>query len=150
VQFKCSQLEQLSKDSAPVAAPQISTEKKAEQQIDTVQQALEKNIGAFTMQGFSHGDEVANTSDAKAGDQYLPLIVKRNKGSCYSMPHQPSKMLIDNDQMFASNYAKPEIVFAHAEEQKIVIEKITLRTLTISKTGAYPLGEGMIFLSDTL
>jgi len=52
--------------------------------------------------------------------------------------------------MFASNYARPEIVFAHAEDQKVLIDKVTLRTLTISKTGAYPLGEGMLFLSDTL
>ena len=122
------------------------------EKIDSVQQSLGKNIGALTMKGFS--DEVNNVKggEVKTDDttKYLPLVIKSNKGSCYSLPHQPSKMLLDNDQMFASNYAKPEIVFAHFEESKIMIEKITLRTLTISKTGAYPLGEGMIFLSDTL
>lgn len=30
------------------------------------------------------------------------------------------------------------------------VDKITIRTLLSSKTGAYPLGEGLIFLSDTL
>jgi hypothetical protein len=82
--------------------------------------------------------------------QYLPLVVTQNKGSCYNNQLLPSKMLIDNDQMFASNYAKPLIVFAHNEDQRMNIDKITIRTLLNSKTGAYPLGEGMIFLSDTM
>jgi hypothetical protein len=59
-------------------------------------------------------------------------------------------MLIDNDQMFASNYAKPEVVFAHQDENRMQIDKVTIRTMLNSKTGAYPLGEGMIFLSDTM
>jgi len=62
----------------------------------------------------------------------------------------PSKILIDDEKMFASNYAKPEITFSHVENKRILIEKITVRTPLNSQTGAYPLGEGMIFLSDTL
>jgi hypothetical protein len=81
---------------------------------------------------------------------YLPLIVKRNKGSCYNNQLLPSKMLVDNDQMFASNYAKPEVVFSHMDECRMQVDKVTIRTLLSSKTGAYPLGEGMIFLSDTM
>jgi hypothetical protein len=77
-------------------------------------------------------------------------VVKKYKGSCYQKDHQPSKMLVDNDSMYASNYPKPEIVFAHQEDKQMVIEKVTLKTLVTTKTGAYPLGEGMIFLSDTL
>jgi hypothetical protein len=76
-------------------------------------QNLSKNVGAFSMKGFS---QKAQQEEAKQKTSYLPLVIKKNKGSCYSLPHQPSKMLLDNDQMFASNYAKPEIVFAHAEE----------------------------------
>ena len=34
--------------------------------------------------------------------------------------------------------------------ERMMVEKITIRHTTSSKTGAYPMGEGMIFLSDTL
>jgi hypothetical protein len=81
---------------------------------------------------------------------YLSLLVVRNKGSCYNREYLPSKLLIDNDANFASNYPKPEIIFAHIEEKRMIVDKVTISTPLTSKTGAYPLGEGMIFLSDTL
>ena len=59
-------------------------------------------------------------------------------------------MLIDNNQMFASNYARPDIVFAHPSISRIQVDRVTIRTPLNSQTGAYPMGEGMIFLSDTL
>lgn len=77
-------------------------------------------------------------------------MVVSNKGSCYNHSLLPSKILIDDEKMFASNYAKPEITFSHVDSKRILIDKITIRTPLSSQTGAYPLGEGMIFLSDTL
>lgn len=62
----------------------------------------------------------------------------------------PSKLLIDDEKAFASNYPKPELVFSHFEEKLIYVDKVTVRTPFTSLTGAYPLGEGMIFLSNTL
>ena len=63
----------------------------------------------------------------------------------------PSKMLVDNDLlMFASNYGKPEVIFAHMYHERMFIDKITIRNTISSKTGAYPMGEGMIFMSDTM
>jgi hypothetical protein len=56
------------------------------------------------MKGLSGDEKLQGVQGSKA-PAYLPLLVKLNKGSCYSLPHQPSKMLIDNDQLFASNYA---------------------------------------------
>jgi hypothetical protein len=103
------------------------------------------------MKGFhEEASGIKNDQSKVDGSKFLPLMVKRNKGSCYNSQLQPSKMLLDNEQMFASNYAKPEIIFAHSEESRMNIQKVTIRTLANSKTGAYPLGEGMIFLSDTL
>ena len=66
-------------------------------------------------------ESINKSSEAVSSDQtkYLPLIIKRNKGSCYNNQLLPSKMLIDNDQMYASNYAKPEIIFSHMDEQRI-------------------------------
>lgn len=80
----------------------------------------------------------------------LPLIVKCAKGSSYNNQLIPSKLLADNDTMYASNYARPQIVFAHTDELQMEVNKVTIRSLFTSKTGAYPMGEGMIFLSDTL
>jgi hypothetical protein len=66
-------------------------------------------------------ESINKSSEAVSSDQtkFLPLIIKRNKGSCYNNQLLPSKMLIDNDQMYASNYAKPEIIFSHMDEQRI-------------------------------
>jgi len=58
--------------------------------------------------------------------------------------------LIDDDKMFASNYGKPELTFAHLNNDRMNVSKISIRTPFTSKTGAYPLGEGLIFLSDTI
>ena len=43
----------------------------------------------------------------------MPLIVERNKQASYNSSHIASRMLVDNDKMFASNYPKPHITFAH-------------------------------------
>lgn len=58
--------------------------------------------------------------------------------------------MVDNEKTFSSNYAKPEITFAHIDNERIFVEKISIRTPTVSKSGAFPMGEGLIFLSDTL
>ena len=61
-----------------------------------------------------------------------------------------NRLIVDNDKMFGSNYPKPEITFQHIDNERISIEKISIRTTFVSKTGAYPMGEGLIFMSDTL
>lgn len=58
--------------------------------------------------------------------------------------------MVDNDKPFGSNYAKPEITFMHIDSERMFVEKISIKTPLASKTGAYPMGEGLIFLSDTL
>lgn len=99
------------------------------------------------MKAFS---EEPSANKEQTDNSYLPLVVVLNKGSCYNQAHLPSKLLIDDEKTFASNYAKPEITFSHFESKRILIDKVTVRTPLTSITGAYPLGEGMIFLSDTL
>ena len=77
-------------------------------------------------------------------------MIKRNKGASYNNQYIASKLLVDNDKMFASNYPKPELTFAHMNGEQMLINKITIRVPTNTKTGTYPLGEGLIFLSDTM
>jgi hypothetical protein len=40
---------------------------------------------AFSMKAFSD-EPKANAADIQQ-KKYLPLVIKRNKGSCYSLPH---------------------------------------------------------------
>lgn len=76
-------------------------------------------------------------------------MVKRNKMASYNSQMLASKVVIDNKAMFASNYAKPELIFSHVAGERMNVEKITVRTPLNSVSGAYPLGEGLIFLADT-
>ena len=67
-------------------------------------------------------------SNLGAGKQsFLPLIVERNKQASYNSAHIASKMLVDNDKMFASNYPKPHVTFAHMEGEQMTVQKVTIR-----------------------
>jgi hypothetical protein len=89
------------------------------------------------------------TNNKKTLDSYIPIVVKRNKGASFNCQNIPNRLVVDNDKMFGSNYAKPEITFTHIDNERIYVEKISIKTPTTSKTGAYPMGEGLIFLADT-
>ena len=102
----------------------------------------------FSVKAFSEEPNIKEADQTEHPN--IPLIVVKNQGSCYNHSLLPSKLLIDDDKAFASNYAKPELVFSHFEGKRIHVHKVTVRTPFSSLTGAYPLGEGMIFLSDTL
>jgi hypothetical protein len=76
--------------------------------------------------------------------------VKQFTGATYAATHDVSSVLFDDDTIFASNYAKPLIVFAHAGGACMMPDKATIRTPLKPKTGAFPAGEGLIFMCDSL
>jgi hypothetical protein len=78
------------------------------------------------------------------------LVVKRFKGATYSQGFVVSRVLFDDNSMYASNYGRPELIFAHANNERMSIDKVCLRSQTRPKSGAFPVGEGLIFLSDTI
>lgn len=51
----------------------------------------------------------------------MPLLVQRNKQASYNRSFIASRMLVDNDKMFASNYPKPHITFAHQHGEQMNI-----------------------------
>lgn len=59
-------------------------------------------------------------------------------------------MIVDNNMIFASNYPRPEFYFKHMHGHKMNIEKFTVRSPLSSKSGAYPIGFGLIFVADYL
>jgi hypothetical protein len=54
-----------------------------------------------------------NNDDQTKKNEYLPLIVAKTIGCCFNKKYQPNQMLLDNDKVYASNYPRPKIVFAH-------------------------------------
>ena len=115
-------------------------------------------MGIFSIKGFNEDVQKAIDKDSGANmfgnaykkQKFLPLIVERNRQSTYNSSHIASRMLVDNDKMFASNYPKSHITFAHMDGEQMTVQKITIRVPQNTKTGVYPCGEGLIFLSDTL
>lgn len=81
---------------------------------------------------------------------YIPLVVNHHKGASYNLTFQVSRVVMDNDKIFASNYPQPEFYFKHISGQHMLIDKFTIRSNPISKCGAFPIGSGIIFSADNL
>ena len=57
---------------------------------------------------------------------------------------------MDNDKIFASNYPRPEFYFKHLQGHLMSVEKFVVRSTTASKSGAFPIGSGILFGADTM
>jgi hypothetical protein len=121
-----------------------------------------KLLGQFTIRG---ADPVAGTEELNKGNPksqpaadrskdsssaFLPLVVQRHKGAQFNSSHQVNTVVLDNAQVFASNYARPEFYFRHLHGHAMTIDKITIRTWPAPRAGAYPAGCGLIFMADSL
>jgi hypothetical protein len=80
----------------------------------------------------------------------MPLMVDHHKGSAYNQTYQVCRIVADNPLIFASNYPRPEFYFKHQHGHRMNIDKFTVRSNVNSKCGAYPIGSGIIFISDNL
>lgn len=118
-----------------------------------------KSLGPFSIKGgeattASTGDESkARTAEPAAkeeGVQYLPLIVQQHKGAQFNSSHQVNTIALDDNQVFASNYARPEFYFKHLHGETMSIDQFTVRSQAASRCGAYPVGRGLIFMADSL
>ena len=101
---------------------------------------------------FDAGEVKTVVIEEKKSDKecYLPLVIKRFKGAIYSAQFVVSRLLFDDNSMYASNYPRPEFIFAHANNDRMSLEKFTIRSQPRPKSGAFPVGEGLVFLSDTI
>ena len=99
---------------------------------ETPEKSKGQALGIFSVKGFQEDVQRAMQDEGNAGNEYrkeqfMPLIVERNKQASYNSSFIASRMLVDNDKMFASNYPKPHITFAHMEGDQMTVQKITLR-----------------------
>jgi len=85
---------------------------------ETEEKPTTTNLGNFSIKGFQEDLQRALKDEMSLGleyrrEKFMPLIVERNKQASYNSSYIASRMLVDNDKMFASNYPKPHITFAH-------------------------------------
>jgi hypothetical protein len=84
-------------------------------------------------------------------NEYLPLTIYENIGAQFSTVFPVSNLLKDNQEdSYASNYPRPTIFMRHAHNQLMTIEKVTVRSQPNPRSGANPVGSGLIFLFDTM
>ena len=106
-----------------------------------------KNFGQFTMKGIE-SKQVQKSKDESSS--FLPLIVHKHKGAQFNNSHQVNTIVLDNNQVFASNYARPEFYFRHLHGHSMTIDSVTIRSQLASRCGAYPVGRGLVFMADNL
>lgn len=113
---------------------------------------LSLNLGGFETPSLTHQQsQVASQVDTRSKSQnYLPLIVDHHKGASYNQTFQVSRVVMDNDKVFASNYPLPEFFFKHQDGYSMLVDKFTVRSTQSMKCGANPIGSGLIFTGDTL
>ena len=75
-------------------------------------------------------------------------MVLKNTGALHTQDYPVQNILIDDASMFASIYPRPEITFAHHEGKTMKIDQVTIKNPLVLKSGAFPMGEGLIFLAD--
>lgn len=117
-----------------------------------------KSLGPFTVKNADEswlGEEAraAKASSSRPEDEgapFLPLIVHRHRGAQFNSSHQVNTIVLDNSQVFASNYARPEFYFRHLHGETMTIDSFTVRSQPASRCGAYPVGRGLIFMADSL
>jgi hypothetical protein len=123
-----------------------------------------QNLGQFTIKGVESQkiheesgkmgwNQQAQTGKGQTKDEsasFLSLIVHKHKGAQFNNSHQVNTIVLDDDQVFASNYARPEFYFRHLHGDTMTIDKFTIRSLSTSKCGAYPVGRGLVFMADNL
>jgi hypothetical protein len=116
-------------------------------------------LGLLSIHGEGSGTSSTNQSQQMSevpsvksmkSQQYLPLMVNHHKGASYNQGFQVSRIVMDNDKIFASNYPRPEFYFKHLQGLSMTVDKFTVRSTTVSKCGAFPIGSGIIFGADNL
>jgi hypothetical protein len=123
-----------------------------------------RSLGHFTIKGVDALGQAEDAGSPGRGQKtsqgsgpateeaasFLPLIVHKHKGAQFNSSHQVNTIVLDNSQVFASNYARPEFYFRHLHGEAMTIDKFTIRSQLASRCGAYPVGRGLLFMADSL
>ena len=83
-------------------------------------------------------------------EKWIPLIVHSHKGGAFNANSQISKLVSDDKRAFAANYAGSHYIFSHQFGRRFIIDQYIVMSDNSSQIGAYPMGSGILFISDTL
>ena len=83
-------------------------------------------------------------------EKCIPLIVHSYVGCAFNANSQLSKLVSDDKRVFAANYAGSHFIFTHQFGKRFIIDQFTVMSENSSQIGAYPMGAGILFISDTL
>ena len=76
---------------------------------------------------------IRGSGNVEAGEQaktfHIPLVVYAHKGAQYDHTNSVARILHDNDLIFASNYPKPEFIFAHQFGKRLRVDKVGQRLM---------------------
>lgn len=72
------------------------------------------------------------------------------EGSAFNATSQVSKLVSDDKRSFGANYAGAYFIFTHQFGKKFIIDKYIVMSENFSQIGAFPMGSGIIFISDSL
>jgi hypothetical protein len=76
--------------------------------------------------------------------------VYSHEGCGFNATSQISKLVSDDKRSFGANYAGSYFIFSHQFGRKFIIEKYIVMSDYSSQIGAFPMGSGIIFISDSL
>lgn len=109
-----TQKKMLAGPESKVGSAQVEKEEHKEGNIKTVEV---KGLGLLTVSG--SGD-----SAVEEKKYHVPLIIYSHKGAQYNFQNCATRILADNNIVFASNYAKPEFIMAHQFGKRMLIDKV--------------------------
>ena len=81
---------------------------------------------------------------------YLPLRVKYFEGAAYNSNIFVSKLLVPNKEIFITNYYNSFFILESLDESLMNIDSVVLQSDFGVINGGYPLGAGLLFLSNSL
>lgn len=80
---------------------------------------------------------------------FIPLNVVSFTGAQYNS-QTPVCNLVFPKELFVSNYANSSFVFEHLHRKSMVVNYVKVISTVRPKHGGYPIGSGLIFLSNNL
>lgn len=95
-------------------AENVQTEKK-----DEAKESPAKDLGLLSVRG-----NIGGSVEGK--NLHIPLVIASHKGAQYSFQNIVSRMLVDNNMTFASNYPRPHFILRHQFGKRLLVDKVIL------------------------
>jgi len=149
-------LPQLSQN--PIISPIINEIQEKKPQISTVIPTFSMNSEFLNDLPLENSEEIDNKSKVAIipnnasfpEGNYIPLRVKFYEGAAYNSNIFVSKVLIPNKEIFITNYYNSFFILENLEENLMNIESIIIQSDFGVINGGFPLGAGLIFLSNSI